>query len=347
MDPGVDTTAGKVRRTRSSADAADNVAGWSSDENGLWRLAWVMYGGVVATQGRDWQIPAITDDIVDRYKSNYSLAIPVTRQMVREHAELELDLTQKLLNSDTAERSKIWSDSYSTLYRELPWLASTSSSEHDSEDGYRYILKLIPIGANVIEIGSGSGALAEYLTQNGRPCIATEVTSERGHRVDGVLVWHQTDGVNLDQFESPASYDAIVSMQVVEHFHPDDLDRHFKSAHALLKPGGQYFVTTPHAFLGPADLSRVFSLDRPRFMHLKEYTYRELRAVARNAGFQHVAAVYVPPRRVRRIFPFTFRSRLLLRYLSAMDAILGHVRVPRLVLYGLLYTGDVSLIVRK
>jgi SAM-dependent methyltransferase len=306
-----------------------------------------MYGGVVATQGRDWQIPAITDDIVDRYKSNYSLAIPVTRQMVREHAELELDLTQKLLNSDTAERSKIWSDSYSTLYRKLPWLASTTSSQHDSEDGYRYVLKLIPVGANVIEIGSGAGALAEYLTHNGRPCIATEVTSERGHREDGVLVWHQTDGVNLDQFEAPASYDAIVSMQVVEHFHPDDLDRHFKSAHALLKPGGQYFVTTPHAFLGPADLSRVFSLDRPRFMHLKEYTYRELGAIARDAGFRNVAAVYVPPRKIRRMFPFTIRSRLLFHYLSAMDAILRHVRLPRLMLYGLFYTGDVSLIVRK
>ena len=90
------------------------------------------------------------------------------------------------------------------------------------------------------------------------------------------LRWTVSDGVHLERFEAPESYDAVISDQVIEHLHPDDLVAHFAGVHAILKPGGRYALATPHAFEGPFDVSRVFGSERPQGMHLKEYTYREL-----------------------------------------------------------------------
>lgn len=134
---------------------------------------------------------------------------------------------------------------------------------------------------------------------------------------------------------------------MIEHFHPDDVPAHFAAAAAILRPGGSYVFTTPHAFLGPADLSRVLLLRRPHFMHLKEYTHRELGAIARRAGFRKVSAVYVPPMAVRRKIPFMFSSPLFYHYLSAMERLLDRVRLPRLLLRALLFHNDVFLVVTK
>jgi SAM-dependent methyltransferase len=199
----------------------------------------------------------------------------------------------------------------------------------------------------VIEIGSGVGLLATYLTENERPCIATEITGERGIREGGRVAWHSTDGVHLEQFESQGPYDVILSTQVLEHLHPDDIERHFEGALALLRPGGIYILETPHAFLGPADLSRVFSLDQPRFMHLKEYTHRELGTAALRAGFRKLSAVYLPPTAVRRRLPILLRGSWLYTHLSRLEKLHQNIRLPRVILRALLFHGNAFMIVTR
>lgn len=297
-----------------------------------------------------WTFPEITDEIVQRYRNNYCIPpeILITRLMVQQHVELEYELKEILLNSPPENRSEIWAVSYDKLYRDLPWLAEISSIESQNLDvEFGHFLKLIARGSQVIEIGSGVGLLAEYLTQHGRPCVATEISAERGIREDATVKWHTTDGVHLDAFEPECSYDIVLSTQVIEHFHPADVQRHFLGALRLLKPGGSYILETPHAFLGPADLSRVFSLDRAHFMHLKEYTHRELGTVARRAGFRYISAVYIPPSVVRKRFPVLPRSRWLYAYLSAMERLLKGVRLPHIVLRAMLFHGNVFLVATK
>lgn len=297
-----------------------------------------------------WQFPEVTDATVERYRRNYALGedCQVTGEMVRHHMELEYQLTQRLLRSDPGSRTKVWAECYDQLYRGVPWLADNTAASNTSPALlYGHLLKLIPPCSKVIEIGSGAGTLAAYLTENGRRCIATEITSARGVRDSGNVVWHHTDGVHLADFEPRAGFDVVISMQVLEHLHPDDIQEHLANALALLKPGGRYILTTPHAFLGPADLSLVFEFDRPRFMHLKEYTHRELGAVARRAGFSKVAAAYTPPMPIRRRLDFLLCSRALFVYLSTMELILQRVRIPRVLLHGLLFRGDVFLVLTR
>jgi SAM-dependent methyltransferase len=139
-----------------------------------------------------------------------------------------------------------------------------------------------------------------------------------------------SDGVHLDNFERRASYDAVISDQVIEHLHPDDLVEHFIGAHAILNAGGQYVFATPHAFEGPSDVSRVFGSDRAQGMHLKEYTYRELQDAVYAAGFQRIEAVFRLPRAVRArcgrsVHPAASRTYFL--YLRVIERAIA--RLPR------------------
>jgi SAM-dependent methyltransferase len=249
-------------------------------------------------------------ELVRRYKANYGIPdrAPITEEMVLHHWTLERRLTAELLSSDPTYRWNVFERCYSTLYSELPWLneLSEQASTEPAGNGADVWSHLIgPPPRRVYEIGSGNGRLAAALADRGYQCTATEITRERGQKWTAArqsLRWSVSDGVHLDNFERRASYDAAISDQVIEHLHPDDLVAHFVGVCAILKAGGRYVFATPHAFEGPSDVSCVFGSDRPQGMHLKEYTYRELRDAVYAAGFQQIEAVFRLPRAVRARF---------------------------------------------
>ncbi|OOK80019.1 methyltransferase domain protein [Mycobacterium kansasii] len=102
--------------------------------------------------------------------------------------------------------------------------------------------------------------------------------------------------MHLDAFEPPETYDIVVSDQVIEHIHPDDLDSHLRSVRTILKGGGKYIFNTPHRYTGPHDVSRVFKCGEAAGMHLKEYTCRELVDAAQRAGYRSIRYGFVPRR---------------------------------------------------
>lgn len=277
-------------------------------------------------------------ELVRRYKANYGIPdrAPITEEMVLHHWALERRLTTELLSSDPACRWNVFERCYSTLYSELPWLneLSEKAPPEAGGDGAADWSSLIgPPPRRVYEIGSGDGRLAAALADRGYDCTATEITRERGQKWTAArrgLKWSVSDGVHLDTFERRASYDAVISDQVIEHLHPDDLVGHFAGAYTILKFGGRYVFATPHAFEGPSDVSRVFGSDRPEGMHLKEYTYGELQDAVYAAGFQRIEAVFRLPRAVRvrchrSVHPAASRSYLL--YLSVLERAIA--RLPR------------------
>jgi SAM-dependent methyltransferase len=270
----------------------------------------------------------IDDDTVDRYRRNYGLGSEISAHHVKSHLRLEFELTKRLLSSTRDSRWKTFNECYTTLYEELPWLNKTDDESDGVVAGDLLQWRaLLDSSARVFEVGSGKARLLKYLTSIGHSCVATEITPERGSKHldqgDG-LVWRTTDGINLAQFEETQSYDFVISTQVVEHLHPDDLIDHFKNARMILKPGGEYIFDTPHRGAGPFDLSLVFGLDDAVFMHLKEYTFLELRAALRAAGFRRIRAIFVTSRLGPR------RSLLYLEYCMLWDRVLAALRLhPR------------------
>jgi len=280
-------------------------------------------------------------DLIERYRANYGIPaeVTVTEQMVLEHWELEKGLAKRLLDSTPDERPTVFEECYSTLYGKLYWLnalaqGSSVSTSAAAFMGWRCLIGEPP--KRIYEVGSGKGELISWLAANGFECRGSEITSERGSKwtTDNLnLSWGASDGIHLDRFEPMGRYDVVVSNQVVEHLHPDDLLDHFKGVFSILAHGGRYILSTPHASSGPCDISRVFREDRTLGMHLKEYTYGEIASALTCAGFQRVDAVMRLPARVRQrlgVLDHPIPSRLYRHYLQALEMPIGAMPTQRL-----------------
>lgn len=261
-------------------------------------------------------------EIISRYRENYGLSNLVSGDQVRRHKQLEAELTEKLMSSTPETRWQVFSECYTSLYRDLSWLNEASAGKPRTKDGAWP--KLLKNRSVIFEVGSGKGDLLRSLAKLGHDCVGTEITIERGEKhvdeVDG-LKWRVTDGVNLAKFEPMEAYDVIISSQVIEHFHPSDVQNHFENVRMLLKPEGEYIFDTPHIGTGPHDLSKVFGLDRPAFMHLKEYDFRELGGFARVAGFKDICAIIYWKAGGLSVGPI--KSKLLFKYFCFVDRVIA------------------------
>lgn len=269
----------------------------------------------------------LDEQTVDRYRQNYGLGNDIGLEHVKNHWELETALTERLRRSSKMDRWKVFDECYTELYAKLPWLNKTEEQGHD----YSPWSVLIGDESKIFEVGSGKAQLMKYLASLGHKCVATEITHERGakHAADNSgLTWHRTDGINLALFEEDSSYDVVISTQVVEHLHPDDILDHFNNAAKILKVGGRYIFDTPHRGAGPHDLSRVFDLDLSICMHLKEYSFMEMSSLLKRAGFSAVAAVlYRGPEQQLPIGPYS--SRWFFRYCLSWDWLIERIHVSR------------------
>lgn len=270
-------------------------------------------------------------ELLSRYRQNYGISFDTaepTIEQVQFHLELERALTAELLASTPEDRWATFQRCYDRLYTSLPWLSSTGAEP----DIAVWIRTLGSPPQRVYEVGSGAGHLAAELAASGFDVTATDISRERGGErasCEG-LIWSVTDGVNLDRFADADSFDAVISDQVIEHLHPDDLLRHFEGARTILRSGGRYVFRTPHAYTGPHDVSRIFGLDDPVGMHLREYTNREMNAVLRQAGFTSMRSVIAVPQKITtRGLRAAVVSKALMTYLMTVEAALSAVGSSR------------------
>lgn len=268
-------------------------------------------------------------ELITRYKRNYAIPdeAPVTEEMILGHWELEKRLTRELMASRPEERWEVFDRCYSELYGTLDWLSRLTQTDDEAGSTWRNQVWASLIGRppqRIYEVGSGKARLITWLAGQGYTCRATEVTRERGQvyaQTDPNLSWGTSDGIHLDRFEEPGSYEVIISDNVIEHLHPDDVVEHFRGALKLLAPGGRYIFCTPHKCAGPSDISSVFGRGRPEGMHLREYTAGELAETCRRAGFCKAQAALVLPSRLGRVLKPKTRTGYL-PYLRMLESLL-------------------------
>lgn len=246
--------------------------------------------------------------LITRYKKTYNIPaeVDITEEMILTHWNLEKRLTAELLESNPEDRWATFDRCYTNLYTELEWLNQFSGMAECASPRERFAgwLELIgPPPKRIYEIGSGKGDLIAFLADHGYDCRATEITRARGEKLlsprshTGTKPsWGVSDGVYLDKFEPPGTYDVLISDQLIEHIHPEDLESHLRGAYSILKSGGRYIFNTPSKYTGPHDVSRVFKRPAPECMHLKEYACREMVEMTRRAGFRYVRYGFVPRR---------------------------------------------------
>ncbi|WP_146909877.1 bifunctional 2-polyprenyl-6-hydroxyphenol methylase/3-demethylubiquinol 3-O-methyltransferase UbiG [Arenimonas daejeonensis] len=151
-------------------------------------------------------------------------------------------------------------------------------------------------GARVLDVGCGAGLLSEALAREGADVTALDLAPElidvaRLHLLEsGLKVDYRLQSVETLAAESPASFDAITCMEMLEHV--PDPGAIVKACATLLKPGGRLFLSTlnrtPAAFavaiVGAEYVARLL----PRGTHdYKQFIKpSELAAWLRAAGLQ-------------------------------------------------------------
>lgn len=210
----------------------------------------------------------------------------------RRQFDLEQRLAREILASTREERPEVTRIAYDRLYREAPWHPDLQATHETRMTRVRRQAGLLTMtvrrARRVIELGCGSGELLRYLAERNPRVSFTGIdisaeklnSGERGRLPN--LVYRTGDAIEPSAEEGV--YDLVISSQVLEHLHPEDVPGHLRAVRRLLRPGGVFEVDTPNRYTGPHDVSRYFS-DTACGSHLKEWTFVELIAALHTAGF--------------------------------------------------------------
>ena len=158
-----------------------------------------------------------------------------------------------------------------------------------------FLLRHLPDGARVLDVGCGEGAFSAALAEAGARPIAVDVADEPLRRLRARFP--QLDEVRRAQAGEPLPLaddeaDAVWAGEVVEHV--VDVGAFCSELRRVLKPGGPLLLTTPdhprrliaRFALRPAAFEEHFN---PYADHLRFFTARSLVRVLEDAGFPTVA----------------------------------------------------------
>jgi len=142
------------------------------------------------------------------------------------------------------------------------------------------------LGGRVLEIGAGVGQFTQLLRQQPGVSAVVAVEPEGGFCAELARAWPAqliVQGTSA-AIRSESHWDALVSINVLEHIQADDDE--LRRYHRLLSASAGALC-----LFVPARRELYAPIDRD-FGHYRRYTRGELRAKLRQAGFQVVALHY-------------------------------------------------------
>lgn len=161
----------------------------------------------------------------------------------------------------------------------------------------RYVADRVPLhGARVLDVGCGGGLLSEALAREGAQVTGIDLSPEllkvaRLHGLEtGAKVDYREVAVEALATESPAAFDAVTCMEMLEHV--PDPSSVIDACARLLRPGGRLFVSTLNRTPAAFALAIVGAEYIARLLPTGTHSYRdfirpsELSAWLRAAGLQ-------------------------------------------------------------
>ena len=183
------------------------------------------------------------------------------------------------------------------------------------------VLRHIGSGSRVLEVGTGDGTTAYLLAHQGNSVVSADVSrialerarSRWGGDPNQALRFEFGDARALDYPD--ASFDFVLSENLVEHISLDDMREHLRQVRRVLVPGGGYLLYTP---------SRLWNGRISVGFHLHVYTLRQVCRLLHSFGFR---PVWLEPRlvhRMNRLYPI---SGLGLQLVGLVESVLSALRV--------------------
>jgi len=193
-------------------------------------------------------------------------------------------------------------------------------SHKDQSDNYVFQRSLLAyraaaeiISGNVLEIGTGMGYGIEYIAPKATHFVTLD---KRPVEIDPAYENVSFMQMNIPPLQGIAdnSFDYVVSFQVIEHI-PDD-KKYVSEIHRVLRPGGQFIVTTPN---------RKMSITRNPW-HVREYTIDELVALL-SVDFSEVEAKGVYGN--QKVMDYYEKNKTSVRKITRFDIFDLQHRLPR------------------
>jgi SAM-dependent methyltransferase len=258
---------------------------------------------------------------------------PRTAAELFEDYSTEKELAARLRVAPAAERAGLYSSLYDEMYRRTPQhpqLRRKASAAETAAAVARQLGLVRPlVGPDTVflEVGPGDCAVSFAVAGLVRQVYAVDVSAAitAGAATPPNFRLILSDGVSIPV--PPGSVDVAYSNQLMEHLHPEDAVAQLDGIARALRPGGLYLCVTPNRVSGPHDISKYFD-DVATGFHLKEYTFAELGALLRAAGFATVTP-YLGARGVHLFYP-GFVVRACERGLGALPPLLRRRIAPSL-----------------
>ncbi len=227
--------------------------------------------------------------------------LPDEESLKRRLYVLEKQLAGRILASRPEDRRRVAREVYAELYREAPWESQIAIGDARHEAGVQWNLDIlnpwIPDQSVILDIGCGTGDVLLALAPRSKQCTGVDMTLAVIPTENQFpnLTFRESDILELDFPDH--TFDWVLSVHVLEHLHPDDVEGHFQDVCRILRPGGAFFIETPNRLTGPHDFSRDFD-PVATGLHLKEWTHRDLAEKLLANGFSRVDCQMLP----RRLF---------------------------------------------
>lgn len=206
--------------------------------------------------------------------------------LFNEERLLERDIAKSILTCPANQRDISYREGYEKLHRFILPLTEGKSIYHGAnlqKALWKQSLFSQVVGKSqrVLEVGCGEGFLSIALSKSGNIVTGIDVSdtcilvaNRNKSRFSAEMVnFSVMNATKLDFPEN--SFDWVISVDLLEHLHPQDSRLHVLEAARVLKSKGKYLLVTPNASAG------IHAGD----VHIKEYDYKELMELFSNAGF--------------------------------------------------------------
>jgi methionine biosynthesis protein MetW len=204
------------------------------------------------------------------------------------------------------------------------------------DEAHSVLMRLIPSGAKVLELGCASGYLSGYM-ERALGCRVTGLEADPAATAIAATRCSEVHTVDLDSLtalevaRASAPYDLLLAAAVLEHLkYPERL---LTNVHTMLKPGAWLIISLPNIahwslrlklLRGQFDYADYGVMDRT---HLHLYTLKTGRELIESRGYQ-VDSIHIAGSALQN-----WLNRLARR--SGLP--LPHPVLPRLLAYELIY----------
>lgn len=221
---------------------------------------------------------------------------------MEEWKRLEFEYSKRLRESNSSERRRLYGEAYSVVsglaVARFPGNKPEERTAGTSKKTVQTLSQILDKDDRVLEIGCGRGYTCMMLAPHVRSIIGTDVSVPSVTEAREVLRKYGVSNAEIklvSAFElrdvfGREEYTAAVSIDVVEHLHPEDAEDHMRQVLSILKPGGKYIILMPNRLTGPHDITREEFPDAKEALgfHLNESTNRKMAETMRKIGYDKI-----------------------------------------------------------